>query len=126
MIERIVYTLYLMTVTNRIRWHRIVSSSILLHHVTASQSSVRLLRFPQNAIELRARSPETKHVSDSVLLGQEPCARSKLEGTANLHTQIMDFRGFDSIIILILRGGILMFIGDFQEILSQRILVGII
>ena len=44
--------------------------------------------------------------------------------TANLRTTIMDFRGFHSSLILILRGGILMFIGDFPESLSQAILVG--
>ena len=38
---------------------------------------------------------------------------------------IIDFRGFDSSIILIIRGGILMSIGDFPESLSQAILVGI-
>ena len=37
----------------------------------------------------------------------------------------MDFRGFDSSIILIQRGGILMSIGDLPECLSQAILVGI-
>ena len=36
----------------------------------------------------------------------------------------MDFRGFDSSVILILRGGILTSIGDFPESLSQAILVG--
>ena len=36
----------------------------------------------------------------------------------------MDFRGSDSSIILILRGGILMSIGDFPESLSRAILVG--
>ena len=45
--------------------------------------------------------------------------------TVNLHTNIMDFRGFDSSIILILRGGIPRPIGDFLESLSQAILVGI-
>ena len=45
--------------------------------------------------------------------------------TANLCTNIMDFRGFDSSIILILRGGVLMSIGDFSGSLSQAILVGI-
>ena len=45
--------------------------------------------------------------------------------TANLRTNIMDFRGFYSSIILIQRGGILMSIGDFPESLSQAILVGI-
>ena len=46
-------------------------------------------------------------------------------GTANLRTNIMDFRGFDSSIILILRGGILVSIGDFPESLSQAMLVGL-
>ena len=41
------------------------------------------------------------------------------------NTNIMDFRGFDSNIILILRGGMLMSVGDFPESLSQAILVGI-
>ena len=39
---------------------------------------------------------------------------------------ILDFRGFDSNIILILRAGILMPIGTFPEVLSKQILVGII
>ena len=51
----------------------------------------------------------------------DPC-RAVL--TDNLRTQIMDFRGFDSSIILILRGGILMSIGNFPESLSQAILAG--
>ena len=54
-----------------------------------------------------------------------PRGLSSWDGTANLRTSIMDFRGFDSSIILILRGGILMSIGDFLEDLSQAILVGI-
>ena len=45
------------------------------------------------------------------------------DGTANLRTKILDFRGFDSSRILFLRGGILMSIGDFPEVLSQQILV---
>ena len=36
----------------------------------------------------------------------------------------MDFRGFDSSIILILRGGIPRPIGDFPQSLSQAVLVG--
>ena len=47
-------------------------------------------------------------------------------GAADLLTSIMDFRGFDSSIILILRGGILMSIGDSLQVLSQAVLVGII
>ena len=45
--------------------------------------------------------------------------------TANLPTSIMDFRGFDSSIILVLRGGIPRPIGDFPESLSQAILLGV-
>ena len=37
--------------------------------------------------------------------------RARWGPTANLRTQILDFRGFDSSIILILRGGHLRFIG---------------
>ena len=36
---------------------------------------------------------------------------SAKSGAANLCTNIMDFRGFDSSIILIIRAGIFMFIG---------------
>ena len=46
--------------------------------------------------------------------------------TANLHTKIMDFGGFDSSRILIQKGGVLMSIGYFPEVLSQGILIGII
>ena len=46
--------------------------------------------------------------------------------TVNLRAKILDFRGFDSSNILILRGGILMSIGNLPEVLSQRILVWII
>ena len=46
--------------------------------------------------------------------------------TANLRTKIMDFRGFDSNIILILSGGIPRPIGNLPESLSQAILGGII
>ena len=48
------------------------------------------------------------------------------ETTANLRTETLDFGGFDSSIILILRGRILMSTGIFPESSSQRILVGII
>ena len=46
------------------------------------------------------------------------------QDTANLCTKILDFRGFDSSIILMLRGGIPRPIGNFPEVLSQRILAG--
>ena len=45
--------------------------------------------------------------------------------TPNLPTNIMDFKGFDSSIILILRGGIPRLIENFRESLNQAILVGI-
>ena len=45
--------------------------------------------------------------------------------TANLRTNIMDFRGFDSSVILLVKGGIPRRIGDFREVLSQVVLVGI-
>ena len=45
--------------------------------------------------------------------------------TPNLPTNILDFRGFGSSIILVLRGGILMSIGDFPESLSRAMLVGV-
>ena len=66
---------------------------------------------------------------DSCIFGQP---RSQPRGravTANLRTKIPEFRGFDSVIILILRGGLLMCIGKFPETLTQQILevlVGII
>ena len=44
--------------------------------------------------------------------------------TANLRTKIIDFRRFDSSIILILRGGIPRPIGNLLESLSQAILAG--
>ena len=46
--------------------------------------------------------------------------------TAIFKTKILDFRGFDSSIILSLRGGILRSTGNFPEMLSQQILSGII
>ena len=48
-----------------------------------------------------------------------------VQATVNFPTKIMDFRGFDSSIILIIRGGIFMSVADFPESLSQAILVGI-
>ena len=47
-------------------------------------------------------------------------APSAWPSTANLRTKILDFRGFDSSIILRLRGGILMSIGSFPESLVSR------
>ena len=46
--------------------------------------------------------------------------------TTNLRTKILDFSGFDASENLVLRGGILMSIGNFPDVLSQRILAGTI
>ena len=43
----------------------------------------------------------------------------------NVGTNIVDFGGFDSSVILILRGGILMSVGDSPESLSQAMSAGI-
>ena len=45
--------------------------------------------------------------------------------TANLPTNVVDFRGFDSSTTLILRGEILMSIGSFPESSSQAMIVGV-
>ena len=50
---------------------------------------------------------------------------TSLDHAANLPTNIVDFGGFASSIMLCLRGGILMSIGDFPEDSSQAMLVGI-
>ena len=51
--------------------------------------------------------------------------RSEKGGAADLRSaKILDVRGFDSGRISILRGGVLMSIGNFPEVLSQQILVG--
>ena len=48
----------------------------------------------------------------------------KIDCTPNLPTNIVDFRGLDSSIMLIQRGGILMSIGNLPESLSRAMLVG--
>ena len=61
----------------------------------------------------------------------QPCLKlvrgeGDLPTTADLRTKILEFRGLGSSRILILRGGILVSIGNFTESLSQAISVGII
>ena len=59
--------------------------------------------------------------------GREPASAmtvAPVSAAANLRTKILEFRGFDSSLILSLRAGIPRPIGIFPEILSQRILVG--
>ena len=57
--------------------------------------------------------------------GEDMNSYGTTDVTPNLPTNIVDFRGFDSSVLLILRGGILRSIGNFPEILSQAMLVGI-
>ena len=55
-----------------------------------------------------------------------PASRGKnSHTTANLPTNIVNFRRFDSSTILCVRGEMFMSIGDFPECLSQAMLVGI-
>ena len=65
--------------------------------------------------------PRRRRPVASTLQGQAEARR-----TANLRIRILDFRGIGSSRILILRGGILMSIGNVPEMLSQQILVGTI
>ena len=50
----------------------------------------------------------------------------EMDHATNLRTEILDFRGFGSSRILILRGGIPRPKGNFPEMLSQGILAGVI
>ena len=59
------------------------------------------------------------HDGAHALAGQIVSSR-QLAATANLRTKILNFRGFDSSIILILRGGILMSIENLPECLRQQ------
>ena len=52
--------------------------------------------------------------------------RRPVDSTANPRTKILDFGGFDSSAILILRSEIPRPVGDFPESLSQAILAGVI
>ena len=54
----------------------------------------------------------------------DECLTTFMFNTPNLPSNIVDFRGFDSSTILLLRGGILRPMGDFPESLSQAMLVG--
>ena len=59
-------------------------------------------------------------------IGRELFDLAPFAATASLRTNIMDFRGFDSsMTILIIRGVISRPMGDFEEYLSQAMLVGI-
>ena len=76
-----------------------------MHEILGGRAALNL---PSRACRIRARTS------------------SDARATASLRTRNLDFGGFDSSIILIQRGVILMPIGDFPELLSQRILAGVI
>ena len=75
-------------------------------------------------------SQDSSHKRNVVRIKRNVCFTGSMaqhgfvHDTPSLPTNIVDFRGFDSSIILILRDGILMSIGDFPESLSQAMLAG--
>ena len=71
----------------------------------------------------RRRSPPAGNIRWGRVSGESPRLRPIFVRTS---TKILDFRGFDSSRILILRDEIPRSIGDFPECLSQGILAGII
>ena len=76
---------------------------------------------PSTAFQSRRHhAQDTEVAADEAAsaFGSRPCA-------ADLRTNVLDFRGFDSSIILVLRGGSPRPIWNFLESLSQAILVGI-
>ena len=79
----------------------------------------RILEIPDD------RRPRCWPPPSAADLGEMGGAPRNPAPTANLRTKIVDFRGFDSSIMLILRGGISRPIGDFPETLRQSMLVGI-
>ena len=81
---------------------RLTSSFVCLSHLLGKQTSIRL-QTPREARKI---------------IEQRRAARN--QGTANLRTKILDFRGFDSSRILVSRGGIFMSTGNFPESLSQK------
>ena len=87
--------------------------------------------FDLMADKCRMRDGHSLRCANRTAAGRAPqktCSRCRFrhEPTVNLHTQILDFRGFDSSCISTPRGGIVMSKGNFPEMLSQQILVGMI
>ena len=74
--------------------------------------------------EKQSRTAPWHTISTADLPRPDHPAKDWSYGQSPYFTKILDFRGFDSSRILILRGGILMSIGNFPEVFSQRILVG--
>ena len=61
-----------------------------------------------------------------LILSENIVCDSSVTPTANLRTKILDFGGFDSSIIFIIRGGIMVSVGKVSAIWSREILVGLI
>ena len=92
----------------------------ITHKHKLTNSGIRAPHFPilrWNFIFGTDSLAEDKHIGGGVLCGPY---------TANLQAKILDFRGFDSSMVLTSRGGILMATGTFPEMPSQAILAGII
>ena len=89
------------------------------------QTSNINLRKPTVSRSCKHPRPDVLAIHDPVELGRLAAVGSR-PTKANLRTKILDVRGFDSSIILISRGGILMSIGNSPEMLSQAILDWII
>ena len=91
---------------------------IIIFIISSSGSSrsvfYRVQNFKRHATKLQAARATPRLVTSSASYN-----------TANLPTNIVDFGGFDSSIILIQRGGIPRPLGDFPESSSQAMLVGI-
>ena len=96
---------------------------IHIKHTSSLRGSSRKTRSAHHASLYRLRNPRSALGARG---GEAPRARAPLQATAtpNLPISIVDFRGFDSSVILILRGGITRSIGDFPESLTQAMLVG--
>ena len=99
-------------------------------------ATVSFHNFKSQNFKLSISNPKSKYVAYLSVLSQISNCQGlgrrnkheilKTDRTANLRTKILDFRGFDSSRISILRGGIPWRIGNFPESLSQQLLAGII
>ena len=96
---------------------------------TPNPPTVSFHNFKSQNVKLSVSNPKSKYVAYSSVLSQ--ISNCQGLGRRNNHdilktdrTNIVDFRGFDSSIILIPRGGIPRPIADFPESLSQAMLVG--
>ena len=82
--------------------------------------------FPGGGLRREFSTPRLESAAPLEAGKEEPASLSPVEFGRSPYFKILDFSGFDTNVILILRGGILMSIGYFPESLSQEILAGII